>query len=150
MGTAINGIAAKIKELDGLGSLSPVAVELINIIDKPKTKIEEIESLVKLDKVLYANVFKYLKSAAFGLRRVPTNIEEAIHYLGLHGLRDLIFLLASRKFFSGSNNWAKSVFVAFAARKIANRLSLHPNISSNIYSAALMYDLGFLVLLKRN
>ncbi len=143
-------LSLRLKEIDCLSNLSPVLIEILNILDLPQTGVEDIARLAALDKVLYANIFKYVNSAAFGLRKSPSNIEEAINYLGLYGLRDLIFILASRKMFIRTAHWQSSVFIAFCAKRLAQRLNLKPNTISDIYIAALMYDMGSFVLSTRH
>lgn len=140
----------KLKEIDVLSNLSPVLIEILNIIDSPQTSIGDISRLVCLDKVLYANVFKYVSSAAFAMRKAPQTIEEAINYLGLYGLRDLIFILAARKMFISASHWQSSVFIAFCAKRLAQKLNLKPAEVSNIYIAGLMYDIGSYVLSTRH
>lgn len=146
----IGEMTLKLKEVDCLSNLSPVLIEILNILDSPHTTVEEISRLVCLDKVLYANVFKYVSSAAFAMRKAPQTIEEAINYLGLYGLRDLIFILAARKMFISNSHWQSSVFIAFCAKRLAQKLGLKPNEVSNIYIAALMYDMGAYVLSTRH
>ncbi len=135
-------ITKKINELDALSVLSPVAIEVFNILDRPQTSIAEIAELILLDQVLYANIMKYTNSAAFAVRRNINTLEESLNYLGLYGLRDLIFFIAARKIFFCPDNWYTNVFRAFCAKKLAQRMGLQLNEVSNIYIAALMYDFG--------
>jgi HD-like signal output (HDOD) protein len=122
--------------------LSPVVIEIFNIIDKPETHLEEVVNLVSLDRVLCANVFKHVNSAMFALRRPPENIQSAIGILGLYGLKDLIFILSVKGIFSSLKNWHENVFTAFCARKFAAQLNLHPKQCSDIYMAALMHNIS--------
>jgi HD-like signal output (HDOD) protein len=134
------------KELDSISRLSPAAVEIISVVDRKETTIDDIVELVSIDKVLYASLFKYVNSVAFGLRRSLSDLKEALNYLGLQGLRDLIFLLAAKKMFNCSHNWEHSVFVAFTVKKLALRFGLQQKHTSDIYIAALVHDMGSMVL----
>lgn len=135
-------ITKRMNELDSLSFLSPAAIEILNIIDRPHTSLQAITDLILLDQVLYANIMKYTKSAAFTLRRSPITLEEAINYLGLYGLRDLIFFIAARRMSYYPDTWYQNVFRAFCAKKLAQKMGLEPKQVSNIYIAALMYDFG--------
>ena len=135
-------LSAKIKDLDDFSRLSPAAVEILSIVDRRDITTEDLIDLVSIDKVLYASLFKYVNSVAFGLRRSPKDLKEALNYLGLQGLKDLIFLLAAKKMFNCPHNWEHSVFVAFAAKKLALRLGLQQKHASDIYIAALVHDIG--------
>ena len=135
-----------IAEMGNLSTISPAIVELINIIDKPETTTSKVAQLVSYDKVLVLNVFKYLTSAAFALRRRPINIQEAVSFLGLQGLKNLIFIISANGIFSSQGFWYKSVFTAFCAQRIAQESSLDPKIISDVYIAGLMHNLGTLIL----
>ena len=138
--------ASSFKNIDQFPTLSPAAVEILSIADRPETTIEDLANLVMIDKVLYANVYKYVNSAAFALRRSPDHIEEALHYLGIYGLRDLIFMLAARKLFNHKHNWEHSLFVAYVAKKLAFKLGFKPRDASRVYISALVHDIGAMIL----
>lgn len=149
MGEAALDLSFRLKELDTFNNLSPAAIELINKIDKPDTNIQEIIELVYLDRVLYASILKYSQSAALGLRRSPTTIEEAIPYLGLYGLRDLIYIINSKNIFKNLDSWYRSIFTAFCTKKLSQKLELNQKLSSDNYIAALLFDMGSNLLASR-
>jgi len=131
-----------VQDLGNYPTLSPAIVEILSIVDRDDTSVEDVAALVAMDKVLYASLFKFVNSAAFGLRKQPNTVEEAINYLGLYGVKDLIFLLASRNFFSSPNDWEQSLFIAFVVKKLALRLGLNQKLASDIYMAGLVHDVG--------
>jgi HD-like signal output (HDOD) protein len=138
------------RELESLNFLSPAVVEIINIIDKPETSVGDLIPLISIDRILYSNIFKYTSSAAFGMRRSPSDLNEAVQYLGLCGLRDLIFLIAGNIFFKEYDDWYRNVFTAQCARSLAYKYGLNNQQASQVYMAALIFDLGALLLKKRN
>lgn len=150
MNSIVKNISKKVNELDSLNFLSPAVIEIINIIDKPETKLEELIPLISLDRILYTRIFKYLSSAAFGMRRPPEDLREAINYLGLQGLKDLIFLIASHTFFKEHDELYHNIFTAFCAKSLAESLGYQPKETSQIYMAALICDLGVLLLKKKH
>lgn len=129
-------------DVDNYSTISPAAVEILNIADHKDTSVKDIANLLALDDVLLINAFKIVNSAAFALRRSPRTIEEAISYLGIYGLRDLIFLVASRNLFASTDNWHKSVFIANTSKKLAQRLGFKDKEISDIYIAALTHNIG--------
>lgn len=149
LSSIVKSISIKVNELQSLNFLSPAVIEIINIIDKPGTKIDDLLPLILVDRVLCTNIFKYLSSAAFGMRRRPEDLREAINYLGLFGLKDLIFLIASHAYFKEYDEWYCNIFTAFCAKKLAERLGYNPQETSQIYMAALICDIGVLVLKKK-
>ncbi len=132
-------------KLNDLATISPIAIELINKIGQPDTSREEIARLVENDEVIYANVFKYTKSAAMGLVRVPETINEAIDILGGHGLLNLIFIIAAKRVFLNLQLWQKSLYTAHLAKNIAEQLNYDSKQTSDVYIATLMHFMGLLV-----
>lgn len=130
------------KKASQLPAISTVLIELINIIDNPKTTKNQITELVNQDQVLCADIFKYLGSAEFSLSRKPNNINEAIDYLGLSRLKDLVFLISTRNMFLDVELWYESVFIANTARKFARLLNKSNDYCEEIYMAGLLFTLG--------
>lgn len=143
------GLSLKLKEIDSFSSLSPAAIELINKLGKIDTDIQDVVQLVNLDRVLYTSVLKYSQSAALSLRRTPTDIQEAIGYLGYYGLRDLIYIINSKNLFFNVEFWYRNVFTAFCAKKLSHRLQLSEREVSDNYILGLLFDLGSNVFLAR-
>jgi HD-like signal output (HDOD) protein len=143
------GLSLKLKEIDSFSSLSPAAIELINKLGKIDTDIQDVVQLVNLDRVLYTSVLKYSQSAALSLRRTPTDVQEAISYLGYYGLRDLIYIINSKNLFFNIESWYRNVFTAFCAKKLSYRLRLSEKEASDNYIVGLLFDLGSNVFLAR-
>lgn len=134
-----------LKHTSELATISPAAVELINKINLPSTRRDEIAKLVSSDEILFANIFKYTNSAALGLVRRPQTVIEAIDIIGLNEIRNLVFAVAAKKVFVDLDLWHQSVFTAFAAQDFAIKLKLKHEDISNIYIAGLMRSMGTLV-----
>lgn len=134
-----------LKHTEELATISPAAVELLHKINSPEITRQEIYKLVSMDEVLYANLFKAVNSAAIGLSRKAQSVAEAVDILGLNGLRNLVFMVAAKKVFVDLELWHKSVFIAFTAQRLAEKIPLKPNQVSNIYIAGLMQSIGELV-----
>ena len=131
-----------LKHVSELSTISPVAVELINKINLPNTTRKDIAGLVAKDEILYANIFKYVNSAAFPSARRPQNIGQAVDLMGTNEVRNLVFAIAARKAFVDLDLWFRSVFTAFAAQKFARIKEYSQDEVSNIYILGLMQSLG--------
>lgn len=134
-----------LKKLDDLATISPIAVELINKLGDINTTRDEIVKLTESDEVIYANLFKYIKSATLSLAKPPVNTQQAIEVLGQHGLRDLIFVVTAKKVFLNLDLWQKSLLAAFLAKTIAERHDYDPRYVSDIYIAVLMCNFGQMI-----
>lgn len=135
-------LADFLKHVSELSTISPVAVELINKINLPNTSRKDVADLVAKDEILYANIFKYVNSAAFPSARRPQNIGQAIDLMGTNEVRNLVFAIAARKAFLDLDLWFRSVFTAFAAQKFARIKEFSQDEVSNIYILGLMQALG--------
>ena len=125
-----------------LSTISPVAVELINKINLPNTTRGYIADLIEKDEILYANIFKFVNSAAFPSVRKPQNITQAVDLMGTNEVRNLVFSIAARKAFVDLDLWFRSVFTAFAAQKFARIKEYNQEDVSNTYILGLMQSLG--------
>jgi HD-like signal output (HDOD) protein len=131
-----------LKHVSELSTISPVAVELINKINLPNTTRKDVADLVAKDEILYANIFKFVNSAAFPSARRPQNLGQAIDLMGTNEVRNLVFAIAARKAFVDLELWFRSVFTAFAAQKFARAKEYPQDEVSNIYIVGLMQSLG--------
>lgn len=111
-----------------------------------------MEKLIERDSAIAAKVLRVANSSYYGLQQVPS-ISRAISILGMNTVRSLVVGLAyqqiiaarpTSKCFSKVAFWRHSVAVATAAR-ILGRMKL-PNKAEELYAAALMHDVGFLVM----
>lgn len=125
--------------------ISPAIIEIINIIDDPTVPIADIVSLVEVDEVLCADIFRFANSATFGSRRKVTTLNDAIMLIGLMELKQIAFLIAAKKVISDNDLWYHSVFVATAAKEIAKKLNKSHVYVEQLYMAGLMHAFGALV-----
>lgn len=131
-----------LRHVSELSTISPVAVELINKINLPNTQRKEIADLVAKDEILYANIFKYVNSAAFPSARKPQNIGQALDLMGTNQVRNLVFSIAARKAFVDLDLWFRSVLTAVAAEKFAKIKEYSQDDVSNLYILGLMQSFG--------
>ncbi|MCE2928154.1 MAG: HDOD domain-containing protein [Candidatus Caenarcaniphilales bacterium] len=123
-------------KVNDLSTISPVASNLITRLGADDVTRSEIIELIEQDEVIYTNVFKFVRSAAFELPRYPRNIAEAFDWLGVHGLKDLIFSIISKKFFMDLEGWRESLLTAKLARYFAEQLNLPDHEASDIFMRA--------------
>ncbi len=134
-----------IKKSEELSTISPVAVELINKVNDLNVSRDEIAKLIAKDDVIFANVFKYVNSAAVAVVRRPKDILEALEIIGMFEVSNLVFLVAAKKTFVDLELWHQSVFMAICSERIAKELNLSSSQASDCYISGLMYSLGELV-----
>jgi putative nucleotidyltransferase with HDIG domain len=127
-------------------------LELEKLCSNPEVDYRIIAEKISLDPSLSASVLKLSNSAAFFTRRRIGTIYEAINIIGLKNLRAIIVASSARRilderYSSFRKVWEHCNKAAFYARQLALTLGYN-TIAQNVYLAALLHDLGKIVLLS--
>jgi HD-like signal output (HDOD) protein len=142
----------KVSRSENLPVLPQIASSVLRLADDPDSSTRDMEKLIERDSALAAKVLRVANSSYYGLNHIPS-IGRAISFLGLNTVRSLVVGIAyqqvislrqSSKLFSKVDFWRHSVAVATAA-KILAKLRM-PSRAEELYSAALMHDVGLLVM----
>lgn len=132
--------------------LPQIASSVIRLADDPDSSSRDMEKMIERDSAIAAKVLRVANSSYYGLSQVAS-ISRAISILGINSVRSLVVgiayqqIIGSRQLslrFSKLDFWRHSVAVATAA-KILGKLKA-PAISEELYTAALMHDVGLLVM----
>jgi len=132
--------------IENFSYLSPTAKEIFNIVDLSKVGIQDLSRLVSNDSDLLENLFKMVNSITYAFNRRLASVDEAIELVGVQTFRELVLLSSARKIYLNPELLYRSVFTAYCAKDISQRLGLKLNDSSEIYAVALLLDLGALFL----
>jgi HD-like signal output (HDOD) protein len=145
-------LAIKISRSENLPVLPQIASSVLRLADDPDSSSRQMELLIERDSAIAAKILRVANSSYYGLSQVPS-ISRAISILGMNTVRSLVVGIAYQqiisarqmsKQFSKVDFWRHSVAVATAAR-ILGKLK-NPARAEELYSAALMHDVGLLVL----
>ena len=138
-----------------LPAFNEIALRIQQEIAKPDPAIEKIESIIKVDQALTAQVLKMANTAFFrGLSKVET-VRDAIVRLGIEQISNIVILVAQKKIFASEDPfvrefmkklWRHSVGTALGSAWLAKK-SGFPQISSQAFVAGLLHDIGKLFLL---
>ena len=141
---------SSVSELSTIGS---VLSRIVEIIREPDSSISDLKNLIDVDPPLSAKVLRRANSAYYGLRREVLSIQDAIVFLGFRTLREIALTLKTGKIFesgmeTGSYSrrelWKHSLAIAVCAKNIYRKeFRLH---GDDIYSAALLHDIGIMVI----
>lgn len=138
-----------------LPSLPAVTARILEMVNNPGTHPNEIGEVLALDPALTAKVLQLVNSAFFGLRKRVTSVGQAIIYLGLNTIKNLV-LTAS--VFDAVKSRKKSaeifqelmthaILAGFAGTAIARKLKMRDE--SEFFTYGLMHDLGKVILLTQ-
>lgn len=136
-----------------LPPFSLVIQKALQLIEDPKSSAKQLVEVIQYDQSITFEVLKICNSAYFGLKRKVSSLKEALVMIGFDQLLQIILSQESSKIFlkdcSGydlkqGDLWRHSVACALLSKIIANHL--HVLKSNTIFTAALIHDIGKMVL----
>ncbi|MEW6667452.1 MAG: HDOD domain-containing protein [Thermodesulfobacteriota bacterium] len=142
-----------IRDINHLKPMPQVANKVMAIARNPKSSMNQLAEVITYDHVLTANLLKTCNSSYFGLPRKVDSVQQAIAYLGMNQVVDLVLLNGGaenlRKRQDGydldeGDLWRYSVSSALIARELAAKKGLGDN--NLLFTAALLKDIGKVVL----
>jgi putative nucleotidyltransferase with HDIG domain len=149
--TSLNDIVGQI---DLLAPIPAIASQIITKSEDPDSSLSEIADLIAKDPALTANLLKICNSAYFGLPRKVESVKDAVAWIGLDQIVELVLTNSvSDNFKKGLEGyglgegelWRHAVTSAHVAKSLAHRFGVSQN-KHLIYTAALLKDIGKLIL----
>lgn len=126
-------------------------LELTKVLGAPDVSLDRVARVIEQDVAMAAKLLQLVNSAFFGLSREMTNVRTAVSYLGLDVLKSLV--LSIGVFRSFENAAMAQVFAAeqfqrhaHLTAKIAQELPTTKHLKDATWLAALLHDVGKLVL----
>ncbi|BBO67172.1 HDIG domain protein [Desulfosarcina alkanivorans] len=146
-------IESIIDAIDQLKPLTGVAGKVIALLDDPDCGLSDLSDIIRHEPALTANLLKLANSAYYGLPGKIHDAKQAIVYLGMSQVVDLVLLVSCAERFSGSHEgyglkagelWKGAVSGAIMASDLAQIKGLKQK--SLIFTGALLRDIGKVVL----
>jgi len=142
--------------INSLPSLPPLFDRLMELIESQETNTNQIAAVINEDIAMAAQILKLVNSAFFSLSRRIETIQEAVSYLGLDILRQLVLaqhLFAQcsaqeRTTFKLDELWQHSLCTATLAKAIAENGNVCGTIGNSAYLAGLLHEIGKLILMR--
>jgi HD-like signal output (HDOD) protein len=141
---------------DQLYSLPGVALEVVQLAGQPYLDTRALKACLENDPALTARVLKVVNSSIFGLPRKVTDLSQALGLLGIKPLKMLVLGFSlPKQLWDGveaetvSWYWRHSLVKAVAARELAGSLAVSTNDADDAFLAALLQDIGILVLIQQ-
>jgi putative nucleotidyltransferase with HDIG domain len=146
----VRRIMTQVKSFPGMPA---TAARLMPLLRNPDSSASKIEDVLKYDPGLTANILKLTNSAYFGLPSRVSSVRQAIMLLGWKRLLQLVMTMCMsalmKKPVPGydlprGELWRHSIAVSVAADLLVR--SLRINNADEVFTAALLHDIGKLVL----
>ena len=147
-------LASLVGSLRDLPSVPRVFSELRTALQDPETPIDRVVKIVEQDVAICAKVLQLVNSAFFGVTREVTDIRTAVSYLGTSILQNLVLSLEAFRSFEPKKpipGFSLEQFHSHAqdTANIAAALVEDRKVSSVAVGAALLHDIGVLVIAER-
>ncbi len=145
-------IKEKIKSIIQLPALPAVAMEVVELVDNPKTSASKLGKVISSDQALTAKVLKIANSPFYGFPKKISTIDFAIIVLGFDALKEIVISISlmsslqkkSDRHFDARLFWDHSITTGVVARKLARDLGYR--ISGEVFVGGLLHDMGISVL----
>lgn len=141
----------------GVGSLPSVPrlyAALTRLLAEPYVSIDDVARLVAEDVGVAAKILQVVNSPLFGILRPVTTMRAAVAVLGVGTIRTLVLATEAVRLFSNSNRAAALAMEqlqahSLAVASLATQLLPERLGAEEVFTAAVLHDLGKLVLLDR-
>lgn len=140
-------------DIEAFPGMPTTAAKLLPLLEDSDTTAAEIESILKYDPGLTANILKLTNSAYFGIPTRISSVRQAIVLLGWKRLLQVVTTICMsplmNKTIPGYDLprgalWQHSIAVSVAAEVLVNALKI-PD-ADEVFTAALLHDVGKLIL----
>lgn len=136
-----------------LPSLRSIDSALRSLLNDDQRYISQIAEIIRRDPSLTARLLRLVNSVYYGMNSPVSNLEEAVFYLGLRQIRQLVMVtpiiedfqqLAGSVAFSWKDFWRHCIGTAILTREVWG--SHQPAIDDSDYVAGLVHDVGKIVM----
>jgi HD-like signal output (HDOD) protein len=144
----IRNIVGKVGELP---SLSVTYLSLTRTVSDPDAPVERVAHIIEQDVAMSAKILQLVNSAFFGLAQKVNTLQSAVGYLGMDTIKNLALASEAFRAFVPNSRISQSVYESMqshaqSAALIAGALPVDPKSRDVVVVAALLHDIGSLIL----
>lgn len=149
---AKEALGIRISRAVGLPPLPHVTVQVMRLIDDPRSSTRDFERVITQDAALAAKVLRMANSAYYGGNGRISSVSRAIAVLGMNSIRTIVMSLTFHAMvharqrnsrFNRQEYWRHSLATAIAGRVLA-RLK-RSKWDEEVFLAGLLHDIGKLI-----
>lgn len=145
-------LLSRVLQSPRLPSLPSVALEVIDLVQRPDVNIKQIAGTIQNDPALTGKILKTVNSSFYGQSYSVSSITHALVVLGLNSVKTLAlgFSLVNNLKTAGGEGfnhvefWKRSLYTATAARNVSKMAGLIQ--TEEAFLGGLMQDIGMLAL----
>lgn len=149
----MSDIDSIVKKIEGLKPIPQVANKIMSIAQDPEGSMADLSKIIAYDAAVTANLLKLANSAYFGRSGKFDSVHQAIVYLGMARVVDLVILASAAETLKAAQKgydleagelWKYSVSSALIARELSEKKGVKE--THLIFTAALLKDIGKIIL----
>ncbi|PIE66976.1 MAG: hypothetical protein CSA23_06195 [Deltaproteobacteria bacterium] len=142
-----------VEEIDQLKPVSNIAGKVLSLLEAPEAGTADLYAIIAHEPALTTNVLKLANSAYYGLPGKFSDVKQAVVYLGMRQVVDLVLLASCAGSLSGSHAGyglekgellKNAIATAILAKDLAEIKGRRQN--DLIFTGALLRDIGKIVL----
>lgn len=145
-------IKNKVQSIIQLPALPSVSMEVVEMVDNPKTSASQLGKVISSDQALTAKVLKIANSPFYGFPKKISTIDFAIIILGFDALKEIVISISlvnalqrkGDKYFDEKAFWDHAISTGVIARRLARDLNYR--VSGEVFVGGLLHDMGISVL----
>ena len=139
------------KTIEELPQFPDNIAKLNRLLSDPDSKMSDIAMQISNDVALTGELLKQVNSAAFALSTPCSNISDAVKYIGIRGIRNMLYTIGTVKSFAtisvnADRLWTHAHKVALYSYNLAlNFCSKYKTVIADSYICGLLHDMGKIV-----
>ena len=137
-----------VKNIESLPEFPDTVFRVNKMLNDPEFKLSEVVQTISTDVSLTADLLKLANSAAFSLSKECTSIAEAVKFIGVRGVKNLLYSVGSMNTLgtetvAQQKLWNHCHKVAFYSYNLArNFFSKQKGLIDDSYVCGLLHDMG--------
>lgn len=147
-------IRALLGSLKSVPSCPSIYKQIAKEMQQPEVSLNRIADIISHDPGLSAKMLKLVNSAFFGLKRTITKPSEAVTYLGLSIIQNIVLGVGAFEEItkttslpkSTSETWERSWRTATLAKRIVELEGGNKSAVETAFTAGLLHDIGIIIL----
>ncbi len=138
------------KEIDELPAFPENITHILNLICNEAVDFGRVAAIIHSDLGLTSDILRLVNSAQYMLTSKVSNILNALSFIGINGLKNLLYSLGVQKVFSGKYGLQEEIWEhAFRCASYAYKICRDKNLltmADECYLGGLLHDIGKIVL----
>jgi len=143
------------EKVDNIPPFPKTASRALELLREEEVNYRELEEVIKSDPAIAANFLRLVNSAAFYLPQKVDSLLKAFMILGVDQIRLILLASVTGKYFtkdltgygvSARDIWLHSIVCGLISEELAQKLNFSVEKKEALYIAALLHDLGKIVL----